>query len=94
MTVIDCPALHFQSEDYPKRFSRKVPKRVRMETTVFPDFPICLLENYRGMVAKRGEEYPCCTNSHGAVSAVLPDGRELGLKPDEFIVIEWYGVER
>ncbi|MFD2274145.1 hypothetical protein ACFS07_32580 [Undibacterium arcticum] len=40
-------------------------------------------------VAFRGMELDAWTNSYGAVAAVFSDGRKLGVKPDEFEVIEW-----
>lgn len=41
-----------------------------------------------GAAAIAGEIYFAWTNAHGALSAVLPGGN-LGLKPDEFEVVEW-----
>lgn len=40
----------------------------------------------------RLEEYECWTNSHGAVSGICANGRQLGVKPDEFEVVAWYRV--
>ncbi len=88
--MIDCPALHEQSGIYPKGWGKKVPKSVRMKRTVCPDFPLSAFPENKGMVACQEEEYPCWTNSHGAVAVVFPDGRKLGVRPDEFEIIEWY----
>lgn len=89
------PALSFRSEHYPSRFEGRVPRRVRIVAPhVMPDYPIALLAaEYRGLVARFGDEFDAWTNSHGAVAIIFPDGRQLGVKPDEFEVIEWYGAE-
>ena len=57
-----------------------------MVATVRPDWPA------RGRPAVAGEIYEAWTNSHGAVSAILPDGH-LGVKPDEFEIVEWSSPE-
>jgi hypothetical protein len=80
------PAIAFRSIHYPPRFEGKVPTRVRMLRTVASDIP-CQL---RPMVVKAGYDYPAWVNSHGAVSAVLDHGGMLGLRPDEFEVVEWF----
>jgi hypothetical protein len=41
------------------------------------------------LVAFRHHDYDAWVNQHGAVAAILSGG-ELGLKPDEFEVIEWH----
>lgn len=83
------PALTYQSENYPASWKGLVPKRVQMATTVRPDFPSCLTwpDDSR---CDKGEEYDVYVNSHGAVAAVLPNGKNLGLKPYEFEVVEWH----
>lgn len=83
------PALTFQSEHYPASWFGKVPKRVRMATSVRPDFPFFLVEGKKNMVAQKGMEYEVYVNSQGAIAAILPEG-ELGLKPYEFEIIEWW----
>jgi len=84
--MIDCPALHHQSDSYPDRFKGRVPLRVRMLRTVGPDF--CFLApNIEP--AQRGVEYPAWTNSHGAVCRAVDGKADLGLKPDEFEVTAW-----
>lgn len=84
--MIDCPALHRQSEHYPARFRGRVPKRILMEKTIYPECP----GMKPGTVARRDAEYDAWTNSHGAVCAVCENGEHLGVKPDEFAVIEWH----
>jgi hypothetical protein len=50
------------------------------------DFPFLCPPN---TIAVKGEEYDAWVNRNGAVSAILPNGELLGLKPDEFEVTEW-----
>jgi hypothetical protein len=84
--LIDCPALHHKSEHYPARFLGRVPKRILMEVTIYPECP----GTKPGTVARLGSEYDAWTNSHGAVCAVCDNGERLGVKPHEFAVIEWH----
>jgi hypothetical protein len=87
-----CPAQVERSEHYPKEWGDRVPKTIRMLETVQSDIPFMS----RSM-AIIGEEYPAWTNSHGAVSAVLPGDEQLGVKPGEFEIVEWWesdGVSR
>jgi hypothetical protein len=51
------------------------------------DFPFFILSESRH-VARLGEEYLCSVNKLGAVSVCFEDGELLGVKPDEFEVIE------
>ena len=87
-TMISLALIH-QSEHYPASWRGMVPKRVKMATTVRPDFPACLTWP-DDSCCDNGEEYDVYVNSHGAISAVLPNGKNLGLKPYEFEVIEWH----
>lgn len=90
--MIDCPALHKLSEHYPARFGGRIPKTIRMLKTVLPDMtgvPV-LDAQCEGIIAEIACHYPAWTNSHGAVCAVLDNGQKIGVKPDEFEVIEWY----
>lgn len=90
---IDCPALHKRSESYP--FGDRVPRTVRMFTTVVPDpmprIASALLQG-DGPICPEGQIFPVWTNSHGAVAAVLPDGKRLGLRPSEFEVDTWHDL--
>lgn len=81
---MESPAIKEQSEHYPKDWERKVPKRVRMLKTVRAEIPY----GYR-CTATRKKDYTVWVNIHGAVTAIMPDGK-LGLKPDEFEIIEWH----
>lgn len=89
--MLDCPALHKRSETYP--FGEKVPLFVLMLKTVTADpmpvlgFSTC--PNGVPPIALIGQRLPAWTNSHGAVAVVLQDGELLGVKPDEFEVVEW-----
>lgn len=74
------------SSAYPARFEGKVPLKIRMNKTVNSSF--VFLE--KKLKAFYSQEYYCHVNSFGAVSAILEDGEKLGVKPDEFQVIEWH----
>lgn len=90
-THIDCPALHQRREGYP--FGHRVPRTVRMlRTTTADPMPIIGFGYIKGEVprAPQGQEFPAWTNSLGAVSAVMPDGSKLGLRPNEFEVATWF----
>ncbi|ROM84903.1 hypothetical protein BK652_10010 [Pseudomonas brassicacearum] len=90
---IDCPALRKRSNIYP--FGERVPRTVRMLKTVTADpMPGVGLAYIRGdmPVATAGQSYPVWTNSHGAVAAVMPDGKHLGLRPAEFEVDTWHDL--
>jgi hypothetical protein len=86
-TQTDSPALREQSELYPVKWSGRVPKRIRMLKHVEGDFPIPPFA-----VAYSGKEYDCWVNSHGAVAANTEHGM-LGVKPDEFEVIEFHAKD-
>lgn len=80
---------------YPVRFYGRVPKTIKMLETVKPDrIPgLGYLPGSNGMVALAGQDYPAWTNKYGAVSAIMADGRMLGVKPDEFEVIEFFPIK-
>lgn len=85
--VVDCPALHARGPGYP--FGDRVPKTVRLKTTVSSDAIVAFAHGYSLSTPKECC-YPAWTNSYGAVSAVLADGSKLGLYPREFEVVEWH----
>ncbi|WP_246541602.1 DUF4406 domain-containing protein [Pseudomonas rustica] len=90
---IDCPALHKRSNSYP--FGDRVPCTVQMVKTVTADpMPGIGLAYIKGSVpvANENDIYQAWTNSHGAVAAVMPDGRHLGLRPGEFEVYTWHDL--
>jgi len=86
------PALEWRSKEegsfaYPAHWEDKVPLKVQMRKSVFPDF---LFLAKPGTSTTIGEEYYVWVNNYGAVSAILENGEQLGLKPDEFRVIEFH----
>ncbi len=89
--IVDCPALHSRhiANGYP--FGDKVPKTVRLRFTVTAD---CIpgVGHLSDLKCYAGRVYPAWTNSYGAVSAVFPDGRRLGLKLGEFEIVEWHAA--
>lgn len=88
--TVDCPALHELAQDYPIRFAKRVPKTIVMRQTVVPDLGWLLKGDDRRIVAIQDCIYKAWTNSHGAVAAVMNNGKMLGVKPDEFQVDSWH----
>lgn len=85
-TASESPALFGQSRHYPKRYAGQVPSKIRMIKTVHSDMAFFL----RPIIwAYEMQEYECWVNCHGAVVAITGDG-ELGVKPDEFVVVEYH----
>jgi hypothetical protein len=94
-TPEESPALSKQSELYPQRYEGRVPLRVRLTKTVTADvmpYPLCLTQDHLAMVI--GQEVSVWVNSHGAVAGIDAEGRCLGLKPDEFEVVQFHGELR
>lgn len=88
----ESPALHLISNmqgsfSYPKQWHNQVPLKVKMNQNVGPDMPFLFSSKERCI---KDNEYYCHVNSYGALSAILPDGERLGLKPGEFEVIEYH----
>ena len=84
-------AMHHLSEHYPERYKGKIPLKVKMLDTVSSDLPVFLMqEDEQFPLAIKENEYYVSVNCHGAVTAIFDDGRVLGLKPDEFEVIEFH----
>ncbi len=86
------PALEWKSDregtfSYPEHWHGKVPYKVKMLKTVYPDIPFLCKED---TVCERQKEYYAWVNSYGAVAAILENGEKLGLKPSEFEIIEWH----
>lgn len=88
----ESPALIDRADDYPARFHDRVPLKIRMLRTVHSDIPALALRAFgqRPCKALRDQVYYAWTNSFGAVAAVFDDGEMLGVKPDEFEVVEWW----
>lgn len=59
--------------------------RIKMRKTVRPDL---MFLTEPGTVLFKGEEYPAVSNKHGAISGVCENGKQLGVRPDEFEFIE------
>jgi hypothetical protein len=87
--VVDCPALKVRHIDKGYPFGDRVPSKIKMRRTVTSDYPMFLRPGEAMLLAIGGEVYEAWTNSYGAVAAVMPNGKNLGVKPDEFEVIEW-----
>lgn len=90
--TLKSPALNWQSDDpapftYPPHWRGKVPLKINMLKLVQPDIPELAKKD---TLCFNDQEYYVWVNSYGAVSAILPNGQQLGLKPDEFEVIEWH----
>lgn len=88
------PALKMRSNEpepfsYPNKWNDRVPLKVKMKETVTSDM-VMFFPHDSEMIAIGGNEYYCWVNSYGALSAILPHGERLGLKPDEFEVIEFH----
>ena len=58
-----------------------VPCRIHLPYSVSADFPFTSLVE--------SGDYGCESNQYGAVSVIASDGRLLGVKLDEFEVLEW-----
>ena len=82
----DSPALLFQAYDYPKHYQGKVPRLVKLTKSVMSDLP------FENIVFLKDLQVECWVNSHGAVVG-LCNTKSLGLKPDEFHVLEYHGNE-
>ena len=89
------PALTHRSPHYPSRYADRVPMLIKMLRTVDPDYA-WIIKTPEGTEAKYNHTYPAWTNMHGAVAACLPNGQQLGVKPEapgqaaEFEVTHWF----
>lgn len=92
VTPLDSSALKQRSAHYPAHWNDRVPKRVRLLCRVFPDcaWVWSTVEELQKLDRQAGEEHDVYVNSHGAVSVILPGFDQLGVRPDEFEVIEWH----
>jgi|688.fasta_scaffold205985_2 hypothetical protein len=87
--VMSSPALKHLSEIYPPNRYGKVPLKIKMACTVKSDLPI-FMQPKSDVVAYEGQEYFVWCNSHGAMSAILPNGEKLGIRPSECEIVEWH----
>lgn len=92
MSVIDCPALTVRHHKKGYPFGERVPAKIRMVRTAVSDF--AWMDRDAVPPAIISTIYDTWVNSYGAVAAVYPDGRKLGVKPDEFEVVEWFYPEQ
>lgn len=88
MAVTDCPALTVRHHDKGYPFGERVPSKIAMKRTVHSDLVGIVPDAAPPAIISA--TYDTWVNSYGAVAAVLPDGRKLGVKPDEFEVVEWF----
>lgn len=78
------PALKMQHKaQYPSRYKGKIPLRVKCVKTVVPDL-MFFMRGQEDCICAGGNEYHVWVNSYGAVSVILGNGKQIGLKPDEF----------
>jgi hypothetical protein len=87
--VMLSPALKELSDIYPPNRHGKVPLKIKMACTVKSDLPF-FMQPKNDMVAHKYEEYFVWCNSHGAMSAILPNGEKLGIRPSECEIVEWH----
>lgn len=90
---LESPAIQFQSSDYPARFEGRVPLLAVATKEIAPD-PGHSFTYAKDAYIRAGEIFICYTNSYGAVLAILPNGEEIGARPDEFEVIEYFSGDR
>lgn len=93
--ALESPALKVRCENhedpsfnYPARFCNRVPLMVAPKVDVGSDLPHFIPGSQVSVKAKR--EYYVWVNSYGAVTAILPGGEKLGLKPHEFEVTQYH----
>ncbi len=90
----DSPALTIKSTrkgSFAYPFGNKVPLRVKTTQPVRSDIPTTV-GSPNDLSCDAGGEYYVWVNSYGAVSAILENGEQLGLKPEEFDIIEWHSL--
>lgn len=89
------PALKWQSDRsdrfaYPANFRGRVPLKVKVAKDVLPDFVPGMNHPDESIICEKDNTYFVKVNSYGAVTALLPNGKQLGLLPQEFDVVEWH----
>jgi hypothetical protein len=86
------PALTTQSKYYPANYRGRVPKKIKMAKTLYPDLP-WMPGIKPGTMLELNMVYDCWVNSHGAVAGWCDNGEKLGVKPGEFDVVEWHELK-
>lgn len=84
------PALTHQSKLYPANYRGRVPKKIKMAKTLYPDEIAGFKLGKPGTMLELNMVYDCWVNSHGAVAGYCDNGEKLGVKPGEFDVVEWH----
>jgi hypothetical protein len=84
------PALTRQSDSYPANYRGRVPKKIKMAKTLYPDEIAGFKLGKPGTMLELNMVYDCWVNSHGAVAGYCDNGEKLGVKPGEFDVVEWH----
>lgn len=84
------PALTHQSKGYPANYRGRVPKKIKMAKTLYPDEIGGISLAKPGTMLELDQVYECWVNSHGAVAGYCDNGQKLGVKPGEFDVVEWH----
>ena len=84
------PALTGVSDSYPIRYNGFVPKTVKMLKMATPDLARFFGNTSFDSSAYQGEFYPVWVNKHGAVAVIFEDGKQLGVKPNEFEVVTFH----
>lgn len=84
------PALTHQSKGYPANYRGRVPRKIKMAKTLYPDEVCGISLGKPGTMLELDQVYDCWVNSHGAVSGYCDNGEKLGVKPGEFDVVEWH----
>ena len=84
------PALTQQSKGYPANYRGRVPKKIKMAKTLYPDEVCGISLGKPGTMLELDQVYDCWVNIHGAVAGWCDNGEKLGVKPGEFDVVEWH----
>ena len=84
------PALTQQSKIYPANYRGRVPKKIKMAMTLYPDRVCGISCGKPGTMLELDQVYDCWVNMNGAVSGLCANGELLGVKPGEFDVVEWH----
>jgi hypothetical protein len=86
------PALNMQhSAQYPKRYNGRVPLKIKCLKTVLTD---AWFMGHDKVVCEGQKEYHVWVNAYGYTHAILPSGKLIQLKPDEYEVIEWHKTKK
>ena len=82
------PALNIRHlAQYPARYNGRVPLKIKCIKTVITD---AWFMGDDKAVCEGQKEYHVWVNAYGYTSAILPSGKLIQLKPDEFEVIQWH----